>query len=137
MKFVGKTLGDYFTVLQKYLAIIIILGLVRVIRLFVNYPPEIQFLGTILILVVTFLAGWETVREHGFNYKQTGFVGFLLSFGSHWTLPIFHNMWEMLYYFLVNSFVFIIMTIFGSWLTRMFKNYNLRARVVNFIPSVL
>ncbi len=121
MKIVGKTLNEYFVALKNYLVVIIILGLVRMGELSFDYPPEIQTLGTILILIVIFLVGWSTVRKHGFNLKQVGIAGFVLSFGVHWTLPFFHIPLEIAYLFLINSILFVVISVLGGWVGEKFK----------------
>ena len=120
MKVMGKSLYEYFMASKKFLAIIIILMIIIVaLRLF-YYPPGVQtplFLGGIVFI----WAGWSVVRYNGFNLKQAGFVGIILSFGVHWTLPIFHSVWEVLYLILINTIIYSVIVIFGGWLAKMIK----------------
>jgi len=104
----------------KFLAIIIILMIIIVVLRLFYYPPSKQiplFLGGIVFI----WAGWSVVRYHGFNLKQAGFVGLVLSLGVHWTLPIFHSAWEVLYLILINTIIYCIIVIFGGWLAKIIK----------------
>ncbi len=120
MKVFGKTLYEYFMASKKFLAIIIILMIIIVVLRLFYYPPGNQiplFLGGIVFI----WAGWSVVRYRGFNLKQAGFVGLILSLGVHWTLPIFHSVWEVLYLILINTIIYSIIVIFGGLLAKMFK----------------
>jgi len=48
-------------------------------------------------------------------------MGLLLSFGTHWPVPIFHRAEEVLYFILINSIIFSIVAVFGGWLANKFK----------------
>lgn len=107
---------------KKFLAIIIVLMiLIVVLRLSSNFPSNRQaplaFLGGIVLI----WAGWSVVKNYGFSLKQAGFVGLILSFGVHWTLPIFHSAWEVLYLILINTIIYSVMVISGGWLARKLK----------------
>jgi hypothetical protein len=118
MTVAGRTLSEYFVVSRKFLVIVFILALISVVgRLSGYYPPAMQYL-LLLGLVALGWAGWTSVRVHKFTLVQTGIVGFLVSFGSHWSLPIFHGIGEFLYLFLVNSAIFVAIAIFGGFLAR-------------------
>lgn len=122
MKVAGKTLTEYFVASKKFLAIIFTFTVISVVwRLFYSYPPEIQTLLGILAVIIAIWAGWTAVRDHGFNLKQAGFVGFLLSLGTQWTLPIFHPPLEALYLFLVNSILLVVIAAFGGLLAKKFS----------------
>ncbi len=122
MTFAGRTLGEYFLASRKFLVITFILAVISVAgRLSDYYPPGIQLLLLFLGLVVLGRAGWTAVRYYGFNLIQTGLVGFLLSFGSHWALPIFHSIGELTYLFLVNSVIFVGVTGLGGLLAKKIK----------------
>jgi len=104
------------------LAITFILAVISVAgRLSDYYPSGIQLLLLLLGLVVLGRAGWTAVRYYGFNLIQTGLVGFFLSFGSHWALPIFHTIGELTYLFLVNSVIFVGVTGLGGLLAKKIK----------------
>lgn len=122
MKFAGKTLTEYFVVSKKFLGIAFILvGISVVWRLFYAYPAGIQTIVTILGVIVIGWAGWTMVRGHGFSLKQTGFVGFLFACVTFWALPIFHKIGEVLLLFIINTFLYILITIFGGWLAKKIK----------------
>lgn len=122
MAFAGRTLSEYLAASKKSLAIIFIIAVIGVVgRLSDYYPPGIQLLLLFLGLAVLGQAGWTAVRYYGFNLIQTGLVGFLLSFGSHWALPIFHGIGEVSYLFLVNSLIFIAVTGLGGLLAKKIK----------------
>ena len=122
MKFVGKTLNEYFVASKKFLAIIFIFQVISVVwRLSYDYAAGIQTLLTPLAVIVIGWAGWATVRDHGFNLKQAGFVGLLLSFVTIWALPIFHSTWDVLFIILVNAILYVVIAAFAGWLAKKFK----------------
>jgi len=124
MKFAGKSLNEYFVASKKFLAIIFtVMVIIVVLRLSHHYPPGIQIPLGLLAVIVIGWGGWATVRDYGFNLKQVGFVGFLLSFGTHWALLILHSPWEVLYFFLVNSILYVVIAAFGGWLAKKFKKF--------------
>lgn len=100
---------------KKFLAIIfIVMVIIVVLRLSHHYPPGIQTPLGLLAVIVIGWAGWAAVKDYGFDLKQTGFVGLLLSFGTHWALLILHSPWEVLYFFLVNSILYAVVAAFGG-----------------------
>ncbi len=122
MRFAGRTLREYFSTSKKFPAITFILAVISVAgRLLDYYPPGIQLLFLLLGLIVLGWAGWTAVRYYGFNLIQTGLVGFFLSLGSHWALPIFHSIGELIYLFLVNSVIFVGVTGLGGLLAKKIK----------------
>lgn len=124
MKAMSKTLNKYFAASWRFLATIFMITVIIVfLRLFSDFPSSIQSLLTLGGVVFIGLAGWSVVRNHGFNLKQAAFMGLLLSFGTHWSVPIFHRAGEVLYFILINSIIFSIATVFGGWLANKFKNY--------------
>ncbi|MGB6864129.1 MAG: hypothetical protein WBE11_00410 [Candidatus Aminicenantaceae bacterium] len=119
----NKTLNEYFTASCRFLATIFIITVIIVfLRLFSDFPSSIQSLLSLGGVVFIGLAGWSVVRNHGFNLKQAAFVGFLLSFGTHWSVPIFHRAGEVLYFILINSIIFSTVAVFGGWLAKKFNN---------------
>mgnify|MGYP001087431339 CR=1 FL=1 len=68
-------------------------------------------------------AGWHAVRKQGFGLAQAAVVGFVLSFASHWTLPIFHNAVESLSLFVVNSTLFVVVALAGGGLARIVRSH--------------
>lgn len=124
LKVFGKNLNEYFTASWRFLATIFSITVIIVfLRSFSDFPSSIQSLLSLGGVVLIGLAGWSVVRNHGFNLKQAVFVGLLLSFGTHWSVPIFHRAGEVLYFILINSIIFSIATVFGGWLANKFKNY--------------
>jgi uncharacterized membrane protein YjgN (DUF898 family) len=122
MKFVGKTLNEYYTTSKKSLANgLIIMALITVLRLSNNYPPRIQSILSLLGVIVIGWAGWTAVTNHRFNLKQTGFLGLLFLFTVIWTLPIFHNIWEMPFLILTNAILYVFIATFGGWLAQNLK----------------
>jgi hypothetical protein len=122
MKFVGKTLIEYFIALKVFLAVIFFLTFIIVVmRLSSDFPPGVQTLLSLVGVVLIGLAGWSAVSRRGFNVKQTGLVGFLLSFATHWSLPIFHSVREMFFLLLLNSVIFSVIAILGAWLATKLK----------------
>ncbi len=104
---------------KKFLAIAFILMVIRVVwGLYFGYPPEILTLLGLLAVIVIGWTGWTTVRDHGFNLKQAGFVGILFSFVTIWVLPIFHDPKEVLYFFSVNSILYVVIAAFGGFLAK-------------------
>jgi hypothetical protein len=122
LKIVSKTLNEYFTASWKFLATIFIITVIIVLlRLFSDFPSSIQSLLSLGGVVFIGLAGWSVVRNQGFNLRQAVFVGFLLSFGTHWSVPIFHRAGEELYFILINSIIFSFAAVFGGWLANKLK----------------
>lgn len=118
MLIAGRTPRDYFLASRVYLVVILILSGVNVMGRLAGYVwvflGYLQFVGLPLIG----WAGWRAIRIHGFNLTQTAIVGFILSFASHWTLPIFHNAAEILWLFVVNSAIFIAVALCGGFLAK-------------------
>ncbi|NIM58138.1 MAG: hypothetical protein GTO16_04235 [Candidatus Aminicenantes bacterium] len=121
----GKTLNEYFIASWRFLATIFVIAVIIVLlRLFSKFPSIIQYLLTFGGVFFVAFAGWSIVRNYGFNLKQVVLVGLLLSFGSHWSVPIFHRAWEVLYFILINSIILSIAAVFGGWLLKKFKKYS-------------
>ncbi len=115
MIFAGKTLNEYLIASKKYFAIIFFLALITVLlRKFDVYSSIIQTTVMSVGLIVLGLAGWTTTRKFQFTLPQISFIGFILSFGTHWSLPLFHSIGEVLYLFIINSTInIVIVTSFG------------------------
>ncbi len=127
MKFFGKTLIDYFAALWKYFAtIFIIMAIVVFIRLSSDFPSALQTLLSLVGVVFLGLGGWSAVWNHRFNLKQVVIVGILLSFGIHWTLPIFHSAVEVMYLLLVNTLIYSVIVFCGACLATIFKKRSLK-----------
>lgn len=122
MKVMGKTLKQYFRASWKFLAVIfIIMAIIVAIRLSFDFASGIQTLLTLFGVILIGWAGWSAVKGHGFNLKQAGIVGILLSFGTHWALPIFHSMLEVIFLILINTIIYSVIAVFGGWLVKKFK----------------
>jgi len=74
-------------------------------------------------VIVIGWAGWTMVRSHGFSLKQTGLVGFLFAVVTFWTLPIFHKIGEVLLLFIIDTLLYILITIFGGWLAKKLTSF--------------
>jgi hypothetical protein len=72
-------------------------------------------------LIVLGWAGWTTARKLQFTIQQIGFIGFILSFGAHWSLPLFHNIEEVLYLFVINSIIYVIVVTASGLFSRKIK----------------
>lgn len=122
MRFAGKTLTEYFRASKVFLAVIFFLTfIIIVLRLSSDFPSGVQTLLSLIGIVFIGLVGWSVVSRRGFNVKQTGFLGFLLSFGTHWSLPIFHSTREMFFLLVINSVIFSVIAVFGAWLATKLK----------------
>jgi hypothetical protein len=118
MLIAGRTPRNYFLASREFLVVLLILSGISVIgRLTGNFSVFVGFLPFVGLLLIGW-AGWRAVRIHRFNIAQTSMVGFGLSFTSHWTLPIFHSVAETLLLFILNSIVFIAVTICGGVLAK-------------------
>jgi len=115
----NRTLNEYFAASWKFfVTIFIIMVIIVLLRLISDFPASIQSFLSVGGVVFIGLAGFTVVRNHGFNLKQAGFVGLLLSFSTHWSTLIFHKAGEMLYIILINSIIFFIVAVFGGWLAK-------------------
>jgi hypothetical protein len=122
MMFAGKTLKEYLVASNKYLAIIFFLTLITVLlRKFYVYSSIMQTILLLIGLIVLGWAGWTTARKLQFTIPQIGFIGFILSFGAHWSLPLFHSIGEVLYLFVINSVINVAIVIAGGSLSRKIK----------------
>ena len=122
MKFAGKTLTEYFTASKIFLAVIFFLTfIIVVLRLFSDFPSGVQTLFSLVGGAFIGLVGWSAMSRRGFNVKQSGFIGFFISFGTHWSLPIFHSTRDMFFLLLLNSVIFSVIAILGAWLARKLK----------------
>lgn len=128
MRFTGKTLYEYVVVSRKFFLAVFILSAISVAgRLSHRNPPGLQVV-LLLGLVVIAWAGWTAVRKHGFSLVETGLVGFVLSFASHWTLPIFHSLTEILYLFAMNSIIFIAIATLVGFLAKKTRTSQFRGQ---------
>lgn len=118
MRITGRRPGEYFTALRGFFAALVILAGVSVVaRLTGRFVVLVQYLPLAGVPLIGW-AGWHAVRNREFNLWQTAIAGFILSFGSHWTLPIFHSAGEGIVLFVVNSSVFIAFALAGGILAR-------------------
>lgn len=122
MHIMSKSLNEYFAAAWKFLTVIFLITMIVVyLRLFSDFPTGIQSILTLGGVVFVGYAGWTAVRIRRFDLKHAAFVGFLSSFGSHWSVPIFHENWEILYIILINSIIFSIVACFGGWVAKKFR----------------
>lgn len=125
MKIFGKTAKNYMEALWKFLAaIVIIMAIVVFLRLSSDFPSIIRTLISLAGVVLLGLGGWSVVRIHRFNLKQASVAGILLSFGIHWTLPVFHSAYEVMYLLLINTLVYSVIVFCGAWLATKFEKHR-------------
>ena len=118
MLIAGRTPRDYFLASRVFLAAILILSVVSVVgRLTGYFSVFVQYLQFVGLPLIGW-AGWRAIRKHGFNLTQTAIVGFILSFASHWTLPIFHSAAEISWLFVVNSVILVAVALCGGFLAK-------------------
>lgn len=123
MKIFGKSLKEYIAAVGAYFfAAVILITITTALRLNNTYTLRAQTLTTLLGIAVLVWAGVSAVKEHGFDWRQTAFVGFLISFAAAWSLPIFHPPFEALLIFLINAILYaLIATVSGLVAKRIFK----------------
>lgn len=122
MVFAGKTLSKYLNASKKYFAIIFILTLITVLlRTLYDYSSIMQIILLLVGLIVLGWAGWTAATKYQFTLPEISFVGFILSFGTHWSLPLFHNIGEVLYLFVINSIINIFIVTASGFLSRKLK----------------
>ncbi|UCC38351.1 MAG: hypothetical protein JSV96_10945 [Candidatus Aminicenantes bacterium] len=127
MNIFSKKLKEYFTAFRVFLAVVFILTLINVIlRLSFDLPPGISSFLILVAAIMTSWAGWKSVREYGYDFRQTAFVGFLFFLATNWSLLIFHPVSDVLFYILilVNSFLFVMFASLGGLLAKQFKRYQ-------------
>jgi len=118
MLLAGRTPRAYFLASRVFLLVVLILSGVNVIgRLAGNSSVFLGYLQFVVLPLIGW-AGWRAIRKHGFNLTQTAIVGFILSFASHWTLPIFHSAAELSWLFVVNSIIFMTVALCGGFLAK-------------------
>ncbi len=122
MRIFGKIVIEYFEASWKFLAAILsVMAIVVFLRLSPDFPSFLQTLLSIVGVVFLGLGGWYSVRNQGFNVKQALIVGILLSFGIHWTLPIFHSATEVISLLLINTLIYSVVVFCRTWLADTFK----------------
>jgi hypothetical protein len=105
----------YGLFLATFLGITVALTVISVLaRLSVEDPSTIQSIVLILGLLVTFGAGWITIRTFRLRLRHCALLGLVLSFGSHWSLPIFHKGPEIVHLILLNSIIMAAIAFFGG-----------------------
>ena len=118
MLIAGRTPSEYSLASGWFLAAIVVLaGMSVTARLTGSFSVLVQYLQFVALPLIG-SAGWHAVRKRGFNLTQAAVVGFVLSFGSHWTLPIFHGAAEIVSLFVVNSALFVAVALGGGGLAK-------------------
>jgi len=74
----------------------------------------LQNLMMLLMIIVLGLFGWLLAERCHSNLAQTIWLGFVLSLGSHWSLPFFHKGMEILQLLIANSAIFAFTTFLGG-----------------------
>lgn len=118
----GRTPSEYLLASRWFLgALLLLAGVSVVARLTGALSLLVQYLQPASLPLIGW-AGWHAVRKQRFGLSQAAVVGFVLSFASHWTLPIFHNAGESLSLFVVNSILFVVVALAGGGLARMVRS---------------
>ena len=121
LKIFGKSLHQYALAAWKFFTVVMILQIISVLWRLSGYDPSIMQWLLPVLLIIVILGGWMAVRRHGFDLVHTAWMGFFLSFSTHWALPLFHPAGEALYFFTVNSILFGVLTAFGGWLAKIVR----------------
>ncbi len=74
----------------------------------------LQNLMILMLIIVLGLFGWLSVRKCNSSLAQNILLGVILSFGSHWSLPLFHKGREILQLIIVNSAIFAFVAFLGG-----------------------
>ena len=120
MNLAGKPLSQYFVASRKFLGIIFcIMAIVVMLRLSGNDLSILNALNLLGVAVIGW-AGWSAKRTYGMNLRQAWIVGFILSFGTHWALVIFHGAPEILFLFVTNTVLYLIISTLGWCLAKWF-----------------
>jgi len=82
---------------------------------------NLQNLMMLPMLIVLGLFGWLLVRRYHSSLALNILLGFVLSFGSHWSLPFFHKGREILQLILANSAIFAFVTFLGGCFAILFR----------------
>ncbi len=123
MLIAGRTPSEYLLASRWFLgAILLLAGLSVAARLTGALSVLVQYLQLVGLPLIGW-AGWHAVRKQGFGLSQAAVVGFVLSFASHWTLPIFHKAVESLSLFVVNSILFVLVALAGGGLARIVRSH--------------
>jgi len=119
MKIAGKAFREYLAVSKGFwMTLFIIVVLTVVIRRSHFDPGWIQTLLSVSGAAILVRAGWTGVKRHGLDLRQVSVVALVLSLAVHWSLPIFHRPWEVVYLVFVNSFVYMLMASIGALLAK-------------------
>ncbi len=114
--------GKYGLFLATFLGITVALTAISVLaRLSVEDPSTIQSIVLVLGLLATLGAGWITIRTFRLRLRHCALLGLVLSFGSHWSLPVFHKGLEIVQLILLNSIIVAAMVFFGGCLAIAFE----------------
>jgi hypothetical protein len=76
--------------------------------------PGLQNLMILMMLIVLGWFGWLSVRSCDSSLAQNILLGVMLSFGSNWSLPLFHKGREILQLMIANSAIFAFVAFLGG-----------------------
>lgn len=76
--------------------------------------PGLQNLMISMLIIVLGLFGWLSVRRCNSSLTQNILLGLIISFGSHWSLLLFHKGREILQLIIVNSAIFAFVAFLGG-----------------------
>jgi hypothetical protein len=102
-------------VLGAFFVAIAIMTMVSVFgRTSVQFTPAIQNALAALGAIIVASAGWVSVSQLTYGLRWTPLIGLLLSVGSHWSLPMFHEAGEIPPLLLINSSIFAAVAFLGG-----------------------
>ncbi len=115
----------YWVFLATFVGITLIQSISVTARLCIEDPSPIQNIVVLLGLLITGWAGLISIRKLRVRLWHLSLLGFGLSFGTHWALPIFHKGMDILNLFFINSIIMAVTTLLGGclafgfgWITR-------------------
>ncbi len=111
----GHTWVRRLAVLGAFFVAVAIMTMVSVLgRASVQFTPAIQNALTALGAIIVASAGWVSVSRLEYGLRWTPLIGILLSVGSHWSLPMFHEAGEIPPLLLINSSIFAAVAFLGG-----------------------
>ncbi len=130
MKKSEKSLKEYFIFSRKYLLGVFIVGLLMFVLVQSKIMPQLTYNPiSILAVLITFLAGWNAVRED-FDLKQVAVIGSLCFMGMIWIVPFLLSRYlekmglpseyylvNLLIMTVINLVIYIIVAVAGGWIS--------------------
>ncbi len=121
----SDTLVRRLTVLGLFFVAVVVMTAISVFgRASPVYARGIQSalvaLGPLLIAA----AGWVSVSRLGYRLRWAAAIGLVLSLGSHWSLPLFHEAREIPPLVLINSAIFAAVAFIGGSAAATFRRFR-------------